>query len=372
MVLLYLITCLLFSANSFAQIADASFFPSVRSINPGIAHLRTSGFVALDVSKKSVDKVQDSASGNIIGGIKNEVDLTKMTVFRAGKGKGITTEFLFDRENGEKVEKVNSSTAGPRKATNQASSTYYGAILDLQYFGISYAGAAYDYTYKFRYGAPPSVSAKDIGTTLSFTNIKIGTAFKIRGVSLGAYMLDQKSKGSYSYTYFDPSTGNRGTTEKFPTSTSAKGFGAGLGVGNNRFRIETSIERMYGNKMSLSDDYPTEAPKALPSTRLSLVAEGRIRAFALGVRVRKNQANFTDLEDIISSNLLYGDMRENDSRLETTFNFTLGVQKGFTYSAFYTQSTTKSKELDPIFGGDERFDATTKSQAFGINLSYIY
>lgn len=372
MFLILVTLILLIPEQSIAQIADASFFPSVKSINPGIAHLRTHGFVALDVSKRKVDRNHDVPLGGIVGGIQTDVDLTKATLFRAGKGKGITTEFLLDQEKGEKVEDINSTTNGRRIIKNNAKSTYYGGILDLHYFGISYAGAKYDYDYKFRIGAPPSISAKDISTTLNYTNIKVGTAFKLGRISFGAYGLSQKAKGNYTYAFIDPSTGITGTVEKYPTSTSAKGYGIGLGFTSNRLRLETSLEKMYDNTLKLSKDYPQEVKKADDSSRLSFIGEARFRLFAIGGRVRSYKGNFSDLEDIISSNLLYGEMDSSDTRLETTFNFSLGIQKGFTYSAFYTQSKNTTNEKSPVFNNDLKYKAITKSSAYGLNLSYIY
>lgn len=354
-----------------AQIADASFFPSVKSINPGIAHLRTTGFLAADFSKKTVEKDHQVTAGGIIGGIQTDVDLQKTTLFRAGKGRGITTEFLFDQEKGNKKESIRTKTQGDRTIKSTAESKYYGGILDLHFFGISYSGADYDYGYKFRIGSPPSVSAKDVTTKLGYTNIKVGTAFKIYNVAFGAYGLNQKSKGNYTYTFFDPTSGAQGTTEKYPTSTSVKGYGVGLGYTTTILRLESSLEKMYDNTLKLSKDYPMEVKKAPDSSRISFVGEARFKHFAIGGRVRNIKGNYRDLEDIISSNLLYGEMGANDTRMETTFNFSFGVQKGFTCSAFYTQSKNNVKEKSPVFT-DDKFKAIITSKAYGFNVSYIY
>lgn len=355
-----------------AQIADASFFPSMRTINPSVAHMRTSGFIGADVSKTQVNKVHDVTAGGTIGGIKTDVDFKKGTLYRAGKGPGITFEALLDQESGEKVERINTVSRGNRKITNEAKSTYYGAVLDLKYIGISYAGANYKYDYNFRIGDPPNVSAHDMTTELNYTNLKVGSAIKIKNFRLGGFILDQRSKGDYGYTYYDPSTGNKGTTEKFPTSTSAKGYGIGAGYTIPKFRMEVSLERMYANKLKLSDDFPKEVSAPSPADRLSFVGEIRISKLSLGIRTRQIKGNYVDLENIISSNLLYGELTQDDTRLENSFNFGWGDGKGFSFSAFYTQSTVNSSEKDPAFGTDEFYDAETTSKAFGANISYTY
>jgi hypothetical protein len=363
---------LLFSNEAHAQIADASFFPSVKSINPGIAHLRSIGFLALDLGKRNIEKKHEVDTGGIVGGINTDVDLKKGTLFAAGKGKIVNFEALIDQESGEKVEKIKNPTRGDRTITNEASSMYYGGILDLYFVGVSLARANYEYTDKFRVGEVPDVTARDQQKDLSYSALRMGSAFKVKGITLGGYLASLKGEGEWKYTYYDPSTGNRGSTEKFDVETSAKGYGFGLGYTASSFRFETSLEKMYDTKLDVPDDYPQEITEPTDSSRLSLVAEMRLKLFSFGIRVRQISGNYFDLEDIISSNLLYGEMREEDKRLETSFNFSLGSSKGLTYSAFYTQSETETNEKDPIFDPDQKFDAVTKAKAMGVNISYIF
>lgn len=369
---LLLLIAIFCPVTSFAQIADASFFPSVKSINPSVAHMRRHGFVALDLSRKNVEKDHDVRQGPIQNGVQTEVELQKATLFRAGKGPGITFELLFDKENGEKVETIDLTSIGKRTTTNEASSTYYGGILDLKYFGLSFGKANYDYFYKFNVGEPPDVSAKDIKQDLDYTNLKLGSAIKVGVLRFGAFLSSLKSSGEFAYTYYDPTTGNKGTTEKFPVTTSSNGYGVGMGVSAAKVRMEASLERMYGNTMEISEDYPDDTEVPPPSSRMSLAGELMFTKIALGVRLRQIKGNFTDLEDIISSNLLYGHLEAEDTRLETTFNFGFGISKGFSFSGFYTQSTVESEEKSPISGSDDKYDAVTKSKAFGVNVSYVY
>ncbi len=360
-------------SSSFGQISDASFFPSVKSINPSVAHMRNHGFVAIDTGQKKVERLHDVPLGGIIGGIKTEVNLKKTTIFRAGKGPGITFEFLFDKESGEKEETIKRAS-DTRIIANKASSTYYGGIFDLKYIGVSFAKAKYNYLNEFRIGTAPSISAKDVNQEQDYTNVKVGTAIKIKALRIGLFVLNQKSSGDLSYTYYDPSTGNRGTTEEFPISTSAKGYGVGIGLTGSVIRTEASLERMYGNKLNISEDFPDESQKVTPppASRASVTGELRFKKIALGVRVRNIKGNYTDLEDLISSNLLYGNLEAGDSRLENTFNFGLGINKGFSFSGFYSTSKVTSQEKSPVFNNDLKYEAVTTSRAYGINLSYVY
>jgi hypothetical protein len=360
------------SSPAIAQIADTSFFPSVRSINPGVAHQRAQALVALDVSKKNIEKNHAVTTGGIVGGIQTDVALQKNTLFAASKGSWVTFEALVDRESGTKTEHINSTTYGERDVTNDASSTFMGGIIDFTFLGVSYATADYNTFYKFRVGTPPDVSAKDINTDLKYTMLKVGSAFNLNGFTFGLFGMNKKSTQSYAYTYYDPTTGVEGTTEIWPATAKANGYGAGLGYTHKAFRIEVSYEHMSEENLDV-DDNPMDIIKAAPvSSRLSLSTEVRFGKLALGARVRNNVGNFTDLEDLISSNLLYGEMTASDSRLETSFNFSYGSDKGFTFSAFYTQSESKTDEESTIFANDIEYPATTKSKAIGANVSYYF
>lgn len=372
MLLILLISIGLFSHNSYSQISDASFFPSVKSINPGVAHMRRNGFVAVDLSKKDVEKNHKVPLAGIIGGVKTDVELKKGTLFRAGKGPGITFEILLDKETGEQVETIKTTSSGNRVIRNQTSSTYMGGILDLKYFGISYGRANYKFFNKFRIGEPPQVSAKDIDQRLDYDNLKLGSAIKIGPLRLGAFLQSLKSSGEFAYTFYDPSTGNKGTTEKYPVTTSSNGYGVGLGFSLENFRMETSLEKMYGNALNISKDYPAEVHASPPASRIALMGEMKFTKIAFGVRLRQIKGNYTDLEDLISSNLLYGNLEAEDSRLETTFNFGFGISKGFSLSGFYTQSEISSEEKSSVLANDYKYDAVTKSKAMGVTVSYVY
>lgn len=359
-----------FSAH--AQIVDASFFPSMKTINPGVVHLRQHGFIGAEMSSRKFEKQHDVTKYSLVDGIQTDVDLKKATVYRAGKGPGFTIEGLFDQENGTQtdVSRVSSDT---RKTTSEASSTFLGGILDFKYFGVSYARSSYDFFYKFRVGEVPNISAHDIDEELSYSQIKVGSAIRLGLVRLGAYYLTQKGDGSYAYTYYDPTTGNKGTTEEFDATSDAHGYGLGVGSTFKNFRFETTLEKMSEIEVDISEDYPGTLNNTPESQRLTLVAEMKFTKIALGFRARQIKGNFYDLQDIISANLLYKNLTEDDSRLETTFNFGFGISKGLSFSAFYTQSTIETTEVDPIdTSSGDKFDAVTKATAMGVNVSYVY
>ncbi|MGK0367339.1 MAG: hypothetical protein ACI9QD_000473 [Thermoproteota archaeon] len=368
----YLILLLTLSTHANAQIASASFFPSVKSLNPGISHLRTSGFLAYDKSISNVEKQHDVTASSIQDGIQTAVEIDKTTFFRAGKGGGLTVEFLIDNEEAQKSEEIKSSTLGDRTINTVATSSYKGGTVDLGWIGIQTGSADYDYLYKFNIGSVPNITARDLDWSFSFKVLKVGTAFSFGKIDIGAFIFNQSSTGSLSYTFYDPTTGNAGSSEDFALATKTKGYGIGVGYTSQIIHIEASLEKINEQSLDQPTDILVDIETQPLSSRLSLVGEVKFSQFAIGMRFRQVKGNFTDLEDIIMAKLIYEEMSASDSRTELTFNFSFGSQKGFTYSAFYSTSEIKTEEESDIFDNDILYDALTKTTAYGINLSYIY
>jgi len=283
----------------------------------------------------------------------------------------MTLELLADQEEGTRTERLRTASES-RVTQTTTDSGYFGGIVDFGPFGVMLGKANYDYMYNFRVGAAPNISARDIEWKYDFDVLKIGTTIKLGGFSLGVFTLTQKSAGDLSYTFYDPNTGNKGSVEDHSITSQSNGYGVGLGHSSNAHHIEFSLEKITKQILNKPDDLPLEMDVAPLASRINMVGEFRYTRFAFGVRYRIIKGNFYDLEDIISSKLLYEEMSQTDERTETTFNFSLGQQKGITYSAFYSASKVNTEEESVIFQNDILYPAITKSKAMGINISYIY
>lgn len=123
--------------------------------------MRQGGLISADYGKKSNDKKHDVPLGGIVGGIKTEIDLTKTTFFATAASRLVSTEILIDKESGTRKETINSTTNGNRIIEDDASSSYYGGILDFRFFGVSYSHADFDYLNEFRVGETPNLTARD-------------------------------------------------------------------------------------------------------------------------------------------------------------------------------------------------------------------
>lgn len=334
--------------------------------------MRRGGLVAIDYGKKNNEKEHEVTYGGIVDPIQTDVNLTKTTFFGAAASRFVSAELLLDSEKGTREQTIKHPTKGTRTSDDAASSNYMGGMFDFRFFGVSFAKAGYDFKNEFKVGEIPDLSKHDEIEELSYTNFKLGSAIKIGVIRVGAYVLNQKASGDFSYTYYNPADGTKGSTEKTSVSRSAKGYGAGIGMTLPNFRTEASLEKMYDNELDYDKDYPAELKEIKDASRITALAEAHIKFFSIGFRFRSIKGNYVDLEDIISTNLLYDNMGPDDTRTETSFNFSLGDSKGFSPSIFYTQSTVETNEEEPVFDSGEKFKAKTKSKAYGVNLTYRF
>ena len=342
----------------------------MKTINPGVSHLRDQGFLSLDISKERIKKHHDSQLGGLVDGIHYDVEVDKSTAYFAGKGGRYNFELLADQSKG-KLKQTFEDLQGAVDTTMDASASYIGGVIDIKWFGIMVGRSAYEYDYFLETGSPPNYWARDNDWEIDFSVIKIGSAFKLGNIAVGAFYLSQSSDGVVDFTYYDPDTGLKGSTEDYDIDTETKGFGLGVGYSTKTTHIEISQEQITSQKLTKANDFPWDIEEAELSNRLSFVAERKFSWFAIGLRYRQINGNFYDLEDVISAKLLYEDIGSSDTRTDTTFNISFG-SKGLSYSAFYSSAKTEFEEPNPYNDNGFLYPATVESQAYGVNLSFIY
>lgn len=297
--------------------------------------------------------------------------MDKKTLFYAGKGSRLTFEILADQAEGKLTQKFEDLVSKVDRTTN-AKSSYMGGIVDLGFLGVMVGKSSYEYRFFLESGAPPDYWARDNDWEINYGVMKLGTAFRVGSFTLGLFYLEQQSDGTVDFTFFDPDTGNQGSTLPYDITTDTKGYGVGVGYSTSTMHFEVSQERVTSQKLSTASDFPWDVEAQPLSERFTIIGEVKLKWFALGLRYRLITGNFYDLEDVISAKLLYEDLAKTDTRSETTFNFSLGGGKGITYSGFYSSSDVASREEVEIVGNGFLYPTTTKSQAYGINISYIF
>ena len=361
----------IFSPDIHAQIANASFFPSVRSINPGVSHLREQGFLSLDSSKTSIKKHQDIQTGGILDGISTDVELNKTTFFRAGKGPGITIELLLDQEDGERTESFATSNYS-RTTTTSGKSSVMGGILDLGLFGVMMSKAKYTYFYDFHVDEVPNLNRETHDFDIDYDLLRFGFATEILNLSIGAFYSVQTGEGSVDSILYNPTTGAKNTPEVSTLEYETIMYGAGIGYKSKQYHLEISLEQITEQSGKQSNDYLYEIVIPEKGSRLSFVGEIKLGKIGLGFRVRQINGNFNDIEELISSNMLYLNTDETTSRLENSLNFSYGSGGGFSFSGFYSTSKSNTQEESELLDNDIEYDTTLESTAYGISISYIY
>ena len=124
--------------------------------------------------------------------------------------------------------------------------------------------------------------------------------------------------------------------------------------------------------MKQSNTYLLELDTPSTGQRLSGIAEARFGKLSLGIRLRQVKGNFADLEQLISSNMLYLNAEEQDTRLENSFNFSYGDSKGISLSGFYSTSNTETEEESQVLRNNIDYDTETQITSYGISINYVY
>ena len=105
--------------------------------------------------------------------------------------------------------------------------------------------------------------------------------------------------------------------------------------------------------------------------KVSLLAEIKWGAVTLGYKGMAFKGRYQDLDRIIQTRLVFGDIGQ-DTRLEHRFNFSLGGTSGINLggAASFSKTTTKEKAL--LFSSDNKHE--TQTQAIGLSgkLSYSF
>lgn len=152
-------------------------------------------------------------------------------------------------------------------------------------------------------------------------------------IKIGAFYSIQKGDGLAESTFYNPSTGNPGSTEYSNLKYETTSYGLG--------------------------------------ERLSVVGEIRLGKLSLGIRARQIKGGFADIDQLITSDMLYVNSKPEDSRLETSFNFSYGASKGLSFSGFYSSLKAETDEESDLISGQE-YSTTTETKAYGVSVNYAY
>lgn len=356
----------LVSFSTSAQIANSSIFSEMKSINPAVVSGRKLGQITVLGTHDKLDKNQDLES--IIGEGATSNTVTKMqqySFFRGGKGPGLTTELSVKKVDGDVVTNVKTGDQGDLESKSPATSSGIGILIGLNdSFGIGFNFTNFKRAYEdeFKVGSDTYKSSAEID--LTFITVKPGIRFGSSALRFGLFGEYIMQSGTSKSTSENQGEEEETVTSDFPAIIV---LGAGVGFQVGRFNVELSYESFPFIKQEKS-----EAPDAKePPTplRISGMIEGKLGKFTIGYKGSLYKGMFTDVENILSSQLLYPRPSEK-GRLEHTFNFAIGSDKGLALggSAFISKTTTE--EVSNF--GDKEVPTTTDAFGFSVKVGYVF
>lgn len=346
MIKIYIILLGLASLNASAQMVSASLFGEMKSINPAVVSTRNAGQLTFIGSKIKANKDQ-----NVDGDKqKLELNVTDMSLFRGGKGKGFTTEFTVKQSTGDS----NRSTATGTE-TAKATQSYSSFNMGFSTMGL---GLAYS---KFDYKSNPSSLDQTVTSYMGVWGYR-STLF---GLDTGLIVQGYASK----IDLVADETGGMGAEGDSPSGMGVQlAFGAGLGFGSGATHFEFSIESTL---QAVEEQSETGEMESIRPMRLSGTAEFKLWGISLGYTGRAYLNGYEDPEQIVFKRIIFP--KRDKLRLEHNFNFSLGATKGIQISGAASFSTITNEEpksmIDPA---SLTYPTTTKLIMVSVKLGYAW
>lgn len=236
-------------------------------------------------------------------------------------------------------------------------------------FGIGFGLQTYEYNVNSSFGFGSETYNSTLVYDTKFIDIKPGLRFG-KGISFGTFIHFIKQSGQVTTT--DPPTG--GGSENVTNTMDMNSMfiigGFGLGLKSKSTNFEVSVERALSTGEDEGGANAINIEQKTPM-RISVILEKKIWGITLGYKGNMVDGVFTDVENILQSNLLYPNAL-NSTRLEHIINFALGPSKGISFgaSAFYAASETK--EASTYIVSTEKLDTKTESIGFSAKIGYVF
>lgn len=338
---LLFIVMILSCHNIYSQVAAGSLFRSMRSENPAVISERPAATLGLQFKMDKVEKTQDTTGG--ITSSESEVDITNTSFFYGGKGGGaFTTEISGEKGSGEKNDAVTTSGVRAEQKIESDLTMLNLSVGFLKHFGASAIILSNE----------NKVSGSMSSTTK--TDLMIYTlGFKVDlGLDVGLF---------YQYAPLESGGGS-------DIDMSRVGFG--VGVSGKKYHFEVAYvknlseeKEMLGGGTATSSNYAIHNPAKIMGT-----IEFKFGKISLGITSNYYMEGFFDFNNLMYYTMVMSQNKEN--RLENTFNFSLGGDKGHSFSGGITIASVESTEAPPTLLSGSKFKTTTDIK--GIQLSYSY
>lgn len=343
----------------FAQMAAASLFSEMKSINPAVILGRQKGQYTLVGTKDNYEKTQDISEAV---DAELESEITGFSFFRGGKMGGlITTELTLISQAGERDIKFRGSD--PIDMTSEVNFTYTQFAFSLgQHLGFAITNQSYKLDQKFSLDMGGTLLESDEEITRDSVGMKVGLVYPIGILRLAAYYevvnADQEVKSE------------RPALPESSTSPENIFVGVGVGVVTPNFHFEVSVEQFQNPELGLLE--PEDADDPDPRTRMSLTVEGKVFGITLGYTGRQYNDGYLDQEQTVTNQLVFGNSLE--SRIEHIVNFSLGGESGLSFGGSFSISEVEGEEPSPIEPAalENKYDTTSKHMGVMAKVGYVW
>lgn len=333
-----------------AQIASASLFREMRSQNPAVITQRPAATLSIALKRDQVDKEQD-VTGTTYTESTSDIGITTSSFFYGGKGGGITTEFSGELSSGKKTDKVFTSGASENTTQEADMMVFSGNIGLMKFLGIGIMRVSEDRTQS-------GTSTASYETTV--TAATVGTYFNL-GLDIGLF---------YTSTTFESTGQFSGSpvTQKFDMPR----IGAGVGKTGKTYHFEigyvtdlNEISEDQGGGAGAGTNVATYKP-----SKFFGAFEFKLGKIMLGVTTNYYRDGFFDFNNLMYYTMVLSANKED--RLENTFNFSLGGDKGHSFSVSVSYSTVESQELPPNLSSGTKYKTTSKIVGGGVSYTYNF
>ena len=353
----------LLTANAYAQMTLPSVFPDMKSINPAVISLRKSGMIKIAGSQDKIEKKQILKTlngGTFNADQKDEITIDNINIFKGGKGGGTTSEWMIDYTQG-KLDTTFLTATETSQYEQNATSIYakyawgFASRWGLQLHYVSYQAK---YKYDINVGGTPV--SDEIDMNIMLPGVRLGKIMGSPALSLG--LISEVSLFKNDTKTDDPNAQVDDAGVK-PLIV----LGAALGSGGPNGLIELGLE-IEGRPPQ--KDLQTGETRPTPM-KASFILERRFGKLILGYKGMYFLGGFMDFDRVIPIQLVYNNSG-SEGRLENSFNFSLGSDKGLSLGGSIFASNTKTKEKSSVFAGNDKHDTTTKLFGASVRLGYVY
>ena len=346
MKLIIISTLFIFTTPSFAQMAAGSIFKDMMSINPAVIHERPAATFSLKARHDQVKKNQDVNDGAFDSST-TDATITNGTFFYGGKGgHGLTTEVRAEYGTGSMTEKVTGGASGDTTIKSDATMNMVNIGISIwDFIGIGYT----------RVGD---------SRTIQTTGGTDGNKKQSGSTTLSAYTVGVKMNLGLDFGLLYQHTSVAGL--QLPRA------GAGIGLKNKAFHFEVGyMKDLKESKETVGGGTGADDPDAYKTYNPSMffgTAEVKFGKLAIGVTSKYLMEGYFEYKNLLYYSLILSKNKAN--RIENSFNFSLGGDKGSSFSGSLTYSTDQSEETPPVEMGGQKYK--TNTTIMGAEVSYTY